>query len=380
MALNRQQEEAIQREKEKYAAAKANNDYAGMRAANEAANAIRTQAGVAIQDSSKGDAQWAANRGISTTTPATTSTNKGSSQYKTQVWTPEGNVVDGYIQNGQTYLSNGQRIGEGYTSRDASGRYWTIQNGKGVETRQPITPISIEDAYKKKYEGDQYVVRDGLNIDMKEDYSALMEKYKDNPQILRILEEARNAKIAILAEAGAETYGGPTYNYADVPLVDDINPYDAYIAEQERLRDKELATARNSANLSLAELDNIARSLGLQNADELRTLWVNSQLDQKALGEILAARGITGGGAETAMLGLDSAYRMNYANQMNDFNNRVAEVEQERAGVRTDLATTMNAIRNAYGESIADAYYKALQDRAIAEESKRQEIINMLGL
>ena len=59
MALTKAQEKEIQKQKDNYAKAYASRDYAGMRAANEAANKIRTQAGVATYDSSKGDAQRA---------------------------------------------------------------------------------------------------------------------------------------------------------------------------------------------------------------------------------------------------------------------------------------------------------------------------------
>lgn len=65
MALTKQQERDIQKQKDNYAKAYASKDYAGMRAANDAANAIRKQAGVAQYDSSKGDAQRAGRSGNS---------------------------------------------------------------------------------------------------------------------------------------------------------------------------------------------------------------------------------------------------------------------------------------------------------------------------
>ena len=320
----------------------------------------------------------AKNTANNTSTNNTSTSNTSTNRYNTDVYTPTGEKVSGYIENGQTYLSDGSRIGEGYTAKDASGRYWTVQNGKGVQTTQP-NPVA--QAYTKKYTGPRYVVRDGFTVDMEKDYQSLLDNITD-PQERKIVEQARNAKIAILQEAGADNYGGQTYEYADVQLGDPniTAAYDAYIKEQNRLKSGEISSAKSAANVSLAELDAVAKELGLQNVDELRQLWVNSQLEQKALEEVLAARGITGGGAETATLDLDTAYRTNYANQIGQYNKRLAEIAQERAGIETDLATTINAIRNTYGQNVANAYAQQLQKKAESESALRNEIIARLGL
>lgn len=299
----------IQDYKNDYEIAKAKGDYDGMRTANEGANEIRKSQGLAIEDSSKGDLQYAQNRNLDTTRKTTPTVN----------------------------------------------------------------------AYKNAYTGNnRYVVSNGLNVDMQQDYKALEEK-AETPQEKKFWQTYRNAKIDVLERDGYNNFGGKTYNYGDVTFSDyDDSAYNAYANKQNALMKNEVDSARKNANVTLEQLDATAKMLGLQTSDELRNLWVNSQLDQKALTEALAAQGITGGGAETARLGLDTAYRQGYANTLTDYNNSKAALAQKRAGVETDLATTINAIRSAYGSAVADAYYENLQRKAQAEEKAFAELASKL--
>lgn len=129
MAVN---QKVIDQAKKDYADAHAKGDKAGMAAAHERAEAERAKAGYSGgADGSKNISLNNKASGNAKGSSKSSSSNGG--KFSTTVYTPEGSAVSGYIQDGKTYLSDGTRIGEGYTSVDKSGRYWTIKDGKGVE-------------------------------------------------------------------------------------------------------------------------------------------------------------------------------------------------------------------------------------------------------
>lgn len=273
--------------------------------------------------------------------------------------------------------ANKVRESAGVQTYDSSKGDLQYAQNRNLDTTR--TPQTATQAYNNKYTGPQFVVRDGLNVDMYTDYQDRVNKSL-TPQEKKLNEEYRNAKLDIYDELGLNTYGGKTYNYADVSYSDyDESPYKAYADRQNALMGNDISAAEKNANTTLAQLEAQANALGLQTTDELRKLWTESQLDQKALTEALAAKGITGGGAESARLGLDTAYREGYLNEVDNFNNSKAALMQKMAGVQTDLATTINAIRTAYGTAVANAYYQNLQQKAEAESVAKDALIKQLG-
>ena len=216
------------------------------------------------------------------------STGNTGNRYNTTVYAPNGQAQQGYIENGKTYLLNGSRLPDGYTSIDSKGRKWVMQNGQGVrannESGSP-TPA----AYTKKfrtgtYAGNRYVTSDGLNIDMDRDYSAEIAKTTD-PAERRILEEYRNAKTRIMQAAGITDYD-PTYDYSDVDIADTLSLQQAqqeWEREQNRARDAEIRAARQGANAELAELAQYRKQLEDSHADEIRQAWINSHLTDRSM-------------------------------------------------------------------------------------------------
>ncbi len=313
------------------------------------------------------------------------STGNTGNRYNTTVYAPNGQAQQGYIENGKTYLLNGSRLPDGYTSIDSKGRKWVMQNGQGVrannESGSP-TPA----AYTKKfrtgtYAGNRYVTSDGLNIDMDRDYSAEIAKTTD-PAERRILEEYRNAKTRIMQAAGITDYD-PTYDYSDVDIADTLSLQQAqqeWEREQNRARDAEIRAARQGANAELAELAQYRKQLEDSHADEIRQAWINSQLSGLGLAESLAARGLTGGLAETAALDLDSAYQSKYANLERLYGKNLADIASNEALINSNLGTTINSIRNSYGASAADSYRSYLTQKAERESAARADIIRRLGL
>jgi len=150
MAVN---QKVIDQAKKDYAAAYAKGDKAGMASAHAAAEAERAKAGYSGgADGSKNIPLNQNASGNSKSSSKSSSSGKSSSsRYNTTVYTPEGSAVSGYIQDGKTYLSDGTRIGEGYTSVDKSGRYWTIKDGKGVEVGNQSDGVDVERSGQSDY-------------------------------------------------------------------------------------------------------------------------------------------------------------------------------------------------------------------------------------
>ena len=155
MAVN---QNVINQAKKDFADAHARGDKEGMAKAHAAAEAERAKAGYS------GGADGSKNIPLNKKASGSTGSSKSSSsskssnsiRYNTTVYTPEGNAVSGYIQDGKTYLSDGTRIGEGYTSVDKSGRYWTIKDGKGVEVGNLSDGVDVarlgQSDYAKTYD------------------------------------------------------------------------------------------------------------------------------------------------------------------------------------------------------------------------------------
>lgn len=362
-------------------------DKAGMDAAHSGAEAVRVQSGYSGgADGSqhiKLNNNAGGHSGSSGSSGKTGSSGGGSvspsNRYQTTVYDQSGRAQQGYIENGATYLSNGQRLPDGYKSIDAQGRTWLMQGGKGV-------PATAAAAYTQKhksgtYAGDRYITRDGFNIDMSRDYSAEIAKAID-PQERRMLEEARNVKIAQLQAAGITNYN-PTYDYADVDIGDTLaltQAYDEWERAQNSARNVEIRAAREGANADLEELAAQREQLGDSHADELRQAWVKAQLSRQGLAESLAARGITGGLAETAALDLDSAYQSNYANLERLYGQNLAGIASNEASVNNSLGAAIRSIRNSYGTAVADSYRNYLTQKAQVEAAARNDIIRRLGL
>lgn len=388
MAVN---QNVINQAKKDFDDAYKRGDKAGMAAAHAAAEAERKKAGYSggadgskyiplnnnaagKSNSSSGNRNSASRNGV-----AAGVSNATSNRFNTTIYAPNGQAQQGYIENGTTYLSNGARLPEGYTSIDAQGRKWIMQGGKGV-------PANAEAAYTRKfntgtYAGNRYVTSDGLNIDMDRDYSAEIAKTTD-PAERRILEEYRNAKTKIMQAAGITDYE-PTYDYSDVDIADTLplqQAYEEWERDQNRARNAEIRAARQGADADLAELAEYRKQLEDSHADELRQAWINSQLSGLGLSENLAARGITGGLAETAALDLDSAYQNKYANLERLYGKNLADIASNEALIGSNLGTAINSIRNSYGASAADSYRSYLAQKAERESAARADIIKRLGL
>ena len=171
----------------------------------------------------------------------------GGSQRKTVSIYDEntGNTRSGYIENGNTFLDDGNRISSGMVVKAGDGNYWRKTDSGSVNLGKDYSPI--KSAYSKKigsgiYNGERFVNYDGMNIDMEKDYTKLMQQYKNDPQALKAIEQARNAKIQILMRNGINDYEQTNdYGYAnfDPSSVEYDSAYKEYEEQQKALKQQQ---------------------------------------------------------------------------------------------------------------------------------------------
>lgn len=140
----------IAQAKKDYEAAKKAGNKAGMEAAHAAAERERAKDGYSGGADGSLRISLAGNSGNNSSGSSSGGNSGGSSggsgrrsgntssvpaaaavRYETQVWTPEGTTVGGYIENGKTYLNDGTRISDGYSVRAKDGTIYTMENGVG---------------------------------------------------------------------------------------------------------------------------------------------------------------------------------------------------------------------------------------------------------
>lgn len=308
-------------------------------------------------------------------------TAKPQGAFNTTAYDPNGNAQGAYIANGQTYLNNGERLQDGWSVYDKAGNYYTMAGGKGVLNSNVEKPYEIN--FKSgSYRGNRLVDIDGLTVDMSKDYSALMQQYANDPDALKYLERLRNAKVKALQNAGITdvdaTNDFDNVNYTGV--YDYTKDADAFAENQNDLRDAEIAAINGEATTALNALDlqkQQAEEAYLQNA---RQNWTNAQLANLQRKEALAANGITGGGAETAQIGADTAYQTLYGSTINAYSDALTKLQAQRAEIQNNLASNVKAIRKVYGDAVANAYAEAASKRDKEAASAEASIRARIGL
>ncbi len=105
------------------------------------------------------------------------SKSSSSNRYSTTVYDKAGNAQGGYIENGLTFLNNGARLPDGYSSIDAQGRKWTMQNGQGVLVPGGSGSSRITNKGKYQYSGE------GIDAVMKAAEAALNSQLGYDPDL-----------------------------------------------------------------------------------------------------------------------------------------------------------------------------------------------------
>lgn len=312
----------------------------------------------------------------------------GGSQRKTVSIYDEntGNTRSGYIENGNTFLDDGNRISSGMVVKAGDGNYWRKTDSGSVNLGKDYSPI--KSAYSKKigsgiYNGERFVNYDGMNIDMEKDYTKLMQQYKNDPQALKAIEQARNAKIQILMRNGINDYEQTNdYGYAnfDPSSVEYDSAYKEYEEQQEALKKRQQEAARAETEAEIAYLENQKKQQQAQYDEYMRQLYVKYMQEKRVLPEQLAVRGLTGGAAEDSLSDLQTAYMQGHGIANANLAASLAGIDSSISSLQGNLSSTLSAIASTYGSAVADAYYQMLQNKAENESEARAKTIARLGL
>ena len=152
--------------------------------------------------------------------------------------------------------------------------------------------------------------------------------------------------------------GGRNYAYVDQTVAD------RYRQEQQTLYEKQLAAEQLAAQRAATEaavqkavndLEGQKENVERQYADLFRQLYVDKMRSRKNLDQRLAAQGVTGGAAESTVLGYDSAYE-----------DALRQGEQGRIAVRSELDRAITDTRLAGDAETAKA--AAESAKALSEQ------------
>lgn len=297
-----------------------------------------------------------------------------------------GNTKSGYIENGNTFLDDGNRISSGMVVKAGDGNYWRKTDSGSVNLGKDYSPI--KSAYSKKigsgiYNGERFVNYDGMNIDMEKDYTKLMAQNANNPQAAKAIEQARNAKIQILLNQGINDYEQTNdYGYVNFdPTTKELDSaYEAYEEKQNDLQKQQEAAAKAQARAEIAALEAQKKQQQSQYEEYMRQLYIKHMQDKLKLPEFLAGRGLSGGAEETALANLRAAYMQNLGASNSGLSAALSDIDSAITSANGNLSSALSAIASTYGSAVADAYYQMLQSKAENEAAARAEVIAQLGL
>lgn len=222
----------------------------------------------------------------STSTETTPTASAGTTPSKTStfVYSPTGTVQQGYIQGDKTYLNDGTRIGDGYSSIDSSGNVWTLENGAGVKKgniNEGYNPASTANAaYQTQLEQQAAYENQLKQLQAKEEAAAEAQAEAQRQQIAANKQSINDS----YDNSAREAYITSMQNQKALPALMSTQGMTGGATESSMLNlqtnyENNLADLENARNTALANAD-----LGLNdvNADLASTLAsINSQYGAK---------------------------------------------------------------------------------------------------
>lgn len=308
----------IDRAKEDYARAKIAGDKKAMEAAHERAEAERAKAGYSGGKDGSEHIAIASGGGGGSSKSSTGSSSGGSSgkNYNVKIYDEMGDVVKGgYILNGQTYLSDGTRLGDGYSVQAANGKYYTMKDGQGVETS--LDSILRTGKANAVASAEQAAIKKS-----QDSISQIEEEYND-----RMLEAEKQRQAAINA----------------------------------------------SVQQGINALNKQKDSLGETYDKAAREAYIAHMQAQKGLDEQYAAAGITGGPTESGRIALENNYSSNVADLNKQRATSLADIDAaiEDAQLTGDIQKAQSAAQTA--QNAAEKYLELAQNRLALEREVAKE-------
>lgn len=173
-------------------------------------------------------------------------------------------------------------------------------------------------------------------------------------------EQLRAAKAAVSAPAGS-TAGYTNANLQSVQqyMAPSAN-VEGLLAESKASQEKAATDNRDTLLQGIGQsyttgMENVNKTAG----EAQRQNYISHQMQQRNIGQQLAAAGLNGGAAESTILGLANAYGENRRLTEKDRLQQAAALEAERAqqetAAHTDYNTLMAGIANDYAQQLAAA-------------------------
>jgi len=231
----------------------------------------------------------------------------------TYIYTPgAAQKLSGYIQDGKAYLSDGTRIGDGYTVVTDGGKLFTMKDGKGYETTLDA------------------LVRGGINSGI--------EEYKNN--------YATNAYDEALKE---------------------------WQERQNSILKQQQAAIDASVQQGVNALNKQKGTLGETYDQAARDAYIAYMQAQKGLNEQYAAAGISGGATESGRIALENNYSNNVTDISKQRASSLADIDSAITDARLtgDIQKAQSAAQIAQGA--AEKYLELAQNRIALEREVMKE-------
>lgn len=173
------------------------------------------------------------------------------------------------------------------------------------------------------------------------------------PAASKTVQTTNTAQTAAANAAQAAVPGVAAYS---VPSVDVESIYNEARAQREAAAQKNRDTLLESLSAMYA---NATGSVNRTADEAQRQNFVESQIQQRNMGQQMAASGLSGGAAETTLLGIANAYGTNRRMTESERLQQVGALEdsyaQQKAAAEADYNTSMSDIAGDYAEQIAAA-------------------------
>lgn len=248
----------------------------------KAANTYKNSGNTNKSNTNKGNTNTGGNTGSGSTTTTTTPPKT----HSTLIYSPTGTVQQGYIQDGKTYLKDGSRMGDGYSSIGENGDVYTMTNGVGVKAgniNEGYNPSTVANSYYQSQLDQQAAYEKQLKrMQAQEEAAAEAQAEAQRQQIAANKQSINNA----YDDSARQAYITAMQNQRALPALMSTQGLTGGATESSMLNlqanyQNNLADLENARNTALANAD-----LGLNdvNADLANTLAsINSSYGAKIL-------------------------------------------------------------------------------------------------
>lgn len=320
--------------------------------------------------------------------------------YWTTITDPDGTKKSGFIQDGKTYYAEGGAIKSGASVTDASGKTWTKPGGSSSSGNTHAG--YLDNTYaggSAKYAQDQqaryYQALNGLgNPKTDAESRDLINRLKaDAQRVGYTLDEGVKTAGGYMPSGGQirknadgqDVYVYDGYEYLmnnpygnivsgqTVPgaYLSTDNIYNAYLEQIKAQEEAARAAMQAQIDQAVSKIEANRGSINQGSEDALRQAYILNLQNQRAMPQMMAAQGYTGGASESANLQLQAAYE-SAANQIaREKQNALNSLDADIANVKASGDISLADLAGEYSQRTLDAYQQALAAQQQQEQWQR---------